>query len=102
MDDVLDAVDQHRRRHPGDVQNAFETQHVCAVAMQNHARPHAKSGPIQRPVEQHDKRLNAGGVFMRAVLFGFLRTPEARLAKFAGRVVNVVGEQTVRIGTDVG
>ena len=44
--------------------------------------------------------LNVRGVVMRGVLVDLFGAPVARLAEFAGRVVDVVGQQLVQVAAD--
>ena len=62
MDDVLHAMDDDRSRDLKDVQYAFDTQDVFAMDMQQHRKPDAEPGPIQRLLEGQAEGADPGRV----------------------------------------
>ena len=104
VDDVLHAVDDHRRERAGDVEDALHAQHLFPVGVEQHGQPDAEGGPVERAVEAEGEGVDvlvvAGdvvpvGVVLSRSLLGLVREPAAHLGSLGAGIVDV-GAQHAR------
>ena len=66
VDDVLDAVQNHRTEGVGNIEESLDPQDLGTVPVEQGSQPHAKSGPIDWLGDAQRKRPDVGAVMTGA------------------------------------
>ena len=94
---MLHAVHRDRRGRAFDIEDALDPQHGVAVPVEKHGQPEAEQRPVERPVEDQRKSVNAVAVPVAVMVvrmnLHFLGKPAPREDALASQREEVVREE---------
>ena len=98
MNDMLHAMDHHRRFLTSDVQDAFYPQNLLAMAVKQHGQPESERRPVKRFIDDHRHGLDVVTVIMVTMSVPALAIePTLHFSCLGIRIIEIARQQIVGI-----